>query len=300
MKAWEHRKCSQSKETVDLRMWLYTRNNPEEPEVFKYNEAGKLKDSNFNPSKLTRMVVHGFGGDCNLTWIVQMRRDLLNESDINLFCADWRKGTIYPDYGQGAANTQIAGKMIAIFFNNVSEIFEPIGPNLHLIGFSFGAQVCSFAGSNIPNCNRITGLDPAGPSFREHNKSFRLDKTDADFVDMSLVTLTFILLEEKLNHIVTIYLRNFYWDKTLVVVITEQYIYFWKSIINDNCKMIGFPCPEGFKPFHLGQKCCFEASKSFPLGLNTPRNATGKLYLKTRTSSPYCMDLKNQKLLEGL
>ncbi|XP_040575800.2 pancreatic lipase-related protein 2, partial [Lepeophtheirus salmonis] len=184
MKAWGHRKCPQSKETVDLHMWLYTRNNPEEPEVFKYNEAGKLKDSNFNPSKLTRMVVHGFGGDCNLTWIVQMRRDLLNESDINLFCADWRKGTIYPDYGQGAANTQIAGKMIAIFFNNVSEIFQPIGPNLHLIGFSFGAQVCSFAGSNIKNCSRITGLDPAGPSFREHNTSFRLDKSDADFVDV--------------------------------------------------------------------------------------------------------------------
>ncbi|CAF2742355.1 unnamed protein product [Lepeophtheirus salmonis] len=251
------------------------------------------------------MVVHGFGGDCNLTWILQMRRDLLNESDINLFCADWRNGTIYPDYGQGAANTQIAGKMIAIFFNNVSQIFEPIGPKLHLIGFSFGAQVCSFAGSNIKNCSRITGLDPAGPSFREHNTSFRLDKSDADFVDVIHTNGVYftkggIGLLEVSGHVdfypfggeTQPYCNNLFEEfssgQEFGCSHYRAVYLFLESIRNNTCKMIEFPCPEGFRPFQLGQKGCFEASKSFPLGLNTPRNATGKLYLTTRTSSPYC------------
>ncbi|CAF2743646.1 unnamed protein product [Lepeophtheirus salmonis] len=183
-----------------------------------------------------------------------MRRDLLNESDINLFCADWRNGTIYPDYGQGAANTQIAGKMIAIFFNNFWS----------------------------------TRLDPAGPSFREHNTSFRLDKSDADFVDVIHTNGVYftkggIGLLEVSGHV------DFYpFGGETQPYCNNLFEEFLCSIRNDTCKMIGFPCPEGFRPFQLGQKGCFEASKSFPLGLNTPRNATGKLYLTTRTSSPYC------------
>ncbi|XP_040577367.1 pancreatic lipase-related protein 3 isoform X1 [Lepeophtheirus salmonis] len=305
MKAVGKRVCPQSKETVNLHMWLYTRNNPEEPQIFKYNEADKLKDSNFNASKLTRMVVHGWGGDCNLAWIVQMRRDLLNESDVNLFCADWRNGTIYPDYGQGAANTQIAGKMIAIFFNNVSQIFGPIGPKLHLIGFSFGAQVCSFAGSNIPNCNRITGLDPAGPSFREHNTSFRLDKSDADFVDVIHTNGVYftkggIGLLDVSGHVdfypfggeTQPYCNNLFEEflsgQEFGCSHYRAVYLFLESIKNDKCKMVGFPCSGGWNGFHSGEQGCFNESMAFPLGLNTPRNATGKLYLTTRITEPFC------------
>nr|XP_040582562.1 pancreatic lipase-related protein 3-like [Lepeophtheirus salmonis] len=195
--------------------------------------------------------------------------------------------------------------MIAIFFNNVSEIFQPIGPNLHLIGFSFGAQVCSFAGSNIPNCNRITGLDPAGPSFREHNTSFRLDKTDADFVDVIHTNGVYftkggIGLLDVSGHVdfypfggeTQPYCNNLFEEflsgQEFGCSHYRAVYLFLESIRNDTCKMMGFPCTEGFKAFHLGQKGCFEASKSFPLGLNTPRNAAGKLYLTTRASSPYC------------
>lgn len=31
---------------------------------------------------------------------------------------------------------------------------------------------------------RITGLDPAGPSFSSQNENFRLDASDAQFVDV--------------------------------------------------------------------------------------------------------------------
>ncbi|CAF2745639.1 unnamed protein product [Lepeophtheirus salmonis] len=220
------------------------------------SQLENLQSRLFGPKRI--MVVHGWGGDCNLAWIVQMRRDLLNESDVNLFCADWRNGTIYPQYGQGAANTQ-----------------------LHLIGFSFGAQVCSFAGSNIPNCNRITGLDPTGPAFREHNTSFRLDKSDADFVDVihtngrNFIKGAIGLLEVSVG------------KESGCSLYRAVYLYL-ESIKNDKCKMVGFPCSGGWNGFHSGEQGCFNESIAFPLGLNTPRNATGELYLTTRIKEPFC------------
>ena len=36
----------------------------------------------------------------------------------------------------------------------------------------------------MKNLSRITGLDPAGPLFEGYTSNVRLDKTDADFVDV--------------------------------------------------------------------------------------------------------------------
>lgn len=58
--------------------------------------------------------------------------------------------------------------------------------HIHLIGHSLGAHVAGAAGSMFNNrIARITGLDPALPSF-DHFKDAdqRLDLTDAQFVDI--------------------------------------------------------------------------------------------------------------------
>ena len=60
--------------------------------------------------------------------------------------------------------------------------------DFHLIGFSLGAHVAGFAGKELNasghKLGRISGLDPANPSFNSDSSLVRLDKSDAKFVDV--------------------------------------------------------------------------------------------------------------------
>lgn len=55
---------------------------------------------------------------------------------------------------------------------------------IHLMGHSLGAHICSYIGKGIPGLNRLTAFDPAQPGFEGCPKEVRLDKSDADFVDV--------------------------------------------------------------------------------------------------------------------
>ena len=60
---------------------------------------------------------------------------------------------------------------------------------VHLIGHSLGAHVVGFLGKavqerGLPKLARITGLDPAQPAFDLAGPAGRLDKGDAEVVDV--------------------------------------------------------------------------------------------------------------------
>lgn len=61
--------------------------------------------------------------------------------------------------------------------------------DIHLVGHSLGAHIAGFAGKTFHSLTgtlvgRISGLDPAGPSFSHEDKNLRLAATDAEFVDV--------------------------------------------------------------------------------------------------------------------
>lgn len=103
---------------------------------------------------------------------------------MNVICVDWANGAILPNYVKASANTRLVGKQLAIFLKGLIGNIGLSVRKMHLIGFSLGAHVAGFAGAELGNLSRITGLDPAGPLFESQDPRARLDQSDADFVDV--------------------------------------------------------------------------------------------------------------------
>jgi len=77
-----------------------------------------------------------------------------------------------------------------------------------LVGWSWGAQIAGFAGHKLGGkIGRITGIDPAGPTFKYVDEEFRLDKNDAKFVDIihvnggKLLLWGYYGLEDSIGHV---------------------------------------------------------------------------------------------------
>ncbi|CAG4937089.1 unnamed protein product [Colias eurytheme] len=138
----------------------------------------------FDAARPTRVIVHGFGSNCDNVWVYEMRSALMAVEECNVICVDWEGGASMPNYLRAAANTRLVGKQLAMLLQGLAEHIDVRFEDIHLIGFSLGAHVAGFAGSELKNISRITGLDPAGPLFEFQDPRARLDKNDAKFVDV--------------------------------------------------------------------------------------------------------------------
>ncbi|ELW71011.1 hypothetical protein TREES_T100020248 [Tupaia chinensis] len=107
---------------------------------------------------------------------------LLQAEDINCINLDWINGSL--KYIHAVNNLRVAGAEVAYFIDVLMKKFGYSPSKVHLIGHSVGAHLAGDAGSRIPGLGRITGLDPAGPFFHNSPKEFRLDPSDASFVDV--------------------------------------------------------------------------------------------------------------------
>lgn len=115
-------------------------------------------------------------------------------------------------YVRAAANTRLVGKQLAFLLKGLNKHNGLEFSKVHIIGFSLGAHasgesriiqqassgfiqpkviinkiikkhnVTGFAGAELKQLHRITGLDPAGPLFEGAHVAARLDESDAEFV----------------------------------------------------------------------------------------------------------------------
>ena len=70
-------KLPSSLESIGTTMWLFTRNNRKKGQKLKYNKKNTVTKSNFDPSKDTKVIIHGFGGSCKLKVLKKIRLALL-------------------------------------------------------------------------------------------------------------------------------------------------------------------------------------------------------------------------------
>ncbi|GIY93102.1 pancreatic lipase-related protein 3 [Caerostris extrusa] len=98
-------------------------------------------------------------------------------------------------YTGAVANSRVVGAQIAQFitflyvvsalgFVYLQKTMGVSPESFHLIGHSLGAHIAGYAGERLHKLGRISGLDPAGPFFRNVPEVVRLDPSDAVFVDV--------------------------------------------------------------------------------------------------------------------
>ena len=86
---------------------------------------------------------------------------LLFQEDVNVICVDWSAGAADPNYVRAAVNTRLVGRQVALLIENINNSNvdgKKINDKIHIIGFSLGAHVAGFAGHQLKNLSRITGM----------------------------------------------------------------------------------------------------------------------------------------------
>lgn len=173
-------------EEIDPQFILFTRDMMDAPRSLNFSDVSTL--SHFDSSKSTFIIVHGFRSSGDADWIENMMLSLLNQSDANVIVVDWSKGADYlpTNYEQAVANTEVVGTILTLMVKTLENHRGATETHIHIIGHSLGAHVAGFAGKSHKRerYQRITGLDPAGPFFKEVEDHAKLSKTDAYLVDV--------------------------------------------------------------------------------------------------------------------
>lgn len=117
-----------------------------------------LRRSNYDGSKASKFITHGWLSNGNSTTCIQIKNEYLKAHDYNVIVVDW--GAIAGNvlYHIPVANTRNVAEYYAKFLDFLVEHgTEP--RNVHLIGHSLGAHISGFVGDMIKkgNVSRITG-----------------------------------------------------------------------------------------------------------------------------------------------
>ncbi|KAM7286773.1 pancreatic triacylglycerol lipase-like [Ixodes scapularis] len=289
--------------SIGTRFYLTTRRS-REPRLL-----ADAAPSGFDATKPVKLVIHGFGSSGKRSWVRRMVDALLAAGDFNVLVVDWEKGATLPNYVQAAANARLVGRQVAQAIRGLMRLgARP--KDFHLVGFSLGAHVAGFAGSELANISRITGLDPAAPLFEGYEASARLDPSDALLVDVIHSNGDSFLRGglgafEPLGHI------DYYpnggkaqlgCNSVFVGALSDIFWGHWQSLCHHRralqlfiesasprCPFPAFSC-DSYESFLTGD-CfpCERPSECSYMGYFSDRSkARGKMFLMTRQEPPFC------------
>lgn len=307
-------------EEIDTKFLLYpghgkrrSGNAPGEVPFRNLSDAFTWAKQGFNNTLPTKVMIHGFGSDCSHIWIYEMRSALMAVEEANVICVDWGNGASLPNYVKATANTRLVGKQLALLIKGLMEHTGMSLRNMHLIGFSLGAHVAGFAGAELGNLSRITGLDPAGPLFESQDPRARLDQTDADFVDVIHSNGENLILgglgswqpmghvdfypnggrmQKGCSNIFVGAVSDIIWSSAVEgrSLCNHRRAYkFFTDSVSPRCHFPAFPC-DSYDHFLSGE-CfpCTEDRECGNMGYYADRSrGKGQLYLITRDEEPFC------------
>ncbi|KAF7271111.1 hypothetical protein GWI33_015973 [Rhynchophorus ferrugineus] len=170
----------------DVTFFMYSTANPENPEqifMAPHVRETNLDKTAFDPSKPSKIIIHGYNSNMFLNGLTELRKEYLKTNDYNIFAVDWSPLNQAPCYPAAVWNSRHVGTCTAQLVDRIKDMGAS---DIHIIGFSLGAQIANFLSVALRpyKLPRITGLDPALPGFITASTENKLDRTDANFVDV--------------------------------------------------------------------------------------------------------------------
>ncbi|XP_061395386.1 uncharacterized protein LOC133330999 [Musca vetustissima] len=168
-----------------------------------YN-ARALRQSRFNPFQPTRILIHGWLGGATAGLYNTLIPELLSAPNVsyNVITVDWGKGAI-ADYITASYRVKPVGKVLAKFIDFLHQESGMRFEDLQVIGFSMGAHVAGIAGKHLQTgrLKVLYALDPALPLFRYETPEERVDRSDAEYVEVLHTSVGSYGYDRPLGHV---------------------------------------------------------------------------------------------------
>ncbi|RVE46508.1 hypothetical protein evm_008858 [Chilo suppressalis] len=160
---------------------LFTRSNPENGQEITHGIAASISESNFDASKKTAVVAHGWLNNEESGLNRAIVTALLSADDCNVIVLDWSR-LARRNYITSFRGVPTVGRRLGRFVGFLNSRAGLSLDNVHLIGFSLGAHLVGNAGRELEGkVARITALDPAGPLWNLNSN--RIQSSDAVYVE---------------------------------------------------------------------------------------------------------------------
>ena len=207
-------------------------------------------------------------------------------------------------YCSAARFMRPVGKHAAKMIADLTELgLDP--KKTEIIGLSLGVQTASFVGKNFykltgTKISRITGLDPAGPCFRNLGPDERIDKSDADFVEVISTNIDNMGMAAPVAH-VTYYVNGgenqpgeVYWLLCNSVCSHVRSYTLWMTALTHRNSFIAIQCDSVQQ---ARNRQCYDRKPLVTnmMGLNADKSKEGIFYLTTTNRYPYYLGMKGLK-----
>ncbi|XP_034831145.1 lipase member H-B-like [Maniola hyperantus] len=264
-----------------------------------YQMAQLAKDPDLDFNKKTLLYVGGFLDSPSFIFATLTARTYLSLGyNVLLLDTNWFTTMEYP---RAARFMRPVGKHTAKMLVQLTN--SGLDPKkLEIIGLSLGGQTISFIAKNYRDLtnttvSRITGLDPAGPCFRNLGPDQRIDRSDADFVDIVSTNIDGFGMAAPVGHV------NFYvnggefqpgdiiWDFCTVMCSHIRSYSLWMSALQNPNSFIAIECSSVQQ---ARDKKCFGRTPLVTnvFGLKVNKSREGIFYLSTSRSYPYYLGEK--------
>ncbi|XP_037542660.1 phospholipase A1 member A [Nematolebias whitei] len=290
---------------LQVQYLLLTRENQDCPQKFTQASLSQ-QSSHFNVSHPTKVIIHGYRvPGTKPSWVMELAQALLRAQNVNVLVVDWVYAASFA-YNVVVENYKEVALQISVLINQLQN--HGCKPeSFHFLGISLGAHVAGFVGTLFEGkIGRITGLDPAGPMFKNADTYDRLDPSDAQFVDAIHTDSDYFGISIPVGHID--FFLNGGKDQNgcsrsrfssmygYVICDHMRALHVYVNALNSSCKLMGFPCST-YEDFLKGNCVdCEPFSGTCPVmglsensGITTsPLPKEQKLFLLTTSSPPFC------------